>query len=263
MPNAKPQSPATLFDLSGRVALITGASSGLGWSMAQHLAAAGAHVILNARTPATLEANRAKLQAWGYAASIAPFDVADPEASTEAIAQIGAKHGRLDILLSNAGGTVRKPLLEQTEADWQTVLSAHLTAGWRLAREAARLMRPARYGRIIFTGSVNGTIARPGITAYVAAKTGLEGLTRTLAAELAPDNITVNTIAPGYFAVEGNRAFRENTPGFAERINARTPANRWGTPTDLATTVLYLASPASAYTNGTVLTVDGGMSAVI
>jgi gluconate 5-dehydrogenase len=260
---SRPLSPAALFDLSGQVALVTGASRGLGWSIAQTLAAAGATVVLNGRDSATLEPRREALQGWGFPAEVASFDVADGRASAAAIEAIGARFGRLDILVSNAAATYRKPLPEQTEADWERVIQADLTAGWRLAREAARIMIPARYGRMIFTSSIMGSIARPTVTGYVAAKTGLHGLVRALAVELAPSDITVNALAPGYFLTEGNAAVRRENPAFEGWIAGRTPAGRWGKPPELVAAALYLASRAASYTTGSVLTVDGGMTAAI
>lgn len=258
-----PAAPSALFDLSGQVALVTGASRGLGWAIAQALAAAGAHVVLNGRDAATLQARLDQIQGWGLQAELAPFSVTDAPAVEAAVAGIGKRHGRLDILVSNAGGTVRAPLLEQTEADWHSLLDAHLTAAWRLAREAVRLMAPAGYGRIVLVGSINGAVARPGITGYVAAKTGLEGLARALAAELSPTGITVNVLAPGYVPTDGNAALRRSDPAFAPRIAARTPAGRWGEPAEIGAAALYLASRAAGFTTGSVLTVDGGLTAVI
>ncbi|MCC7280814.1 MAG: SDR family oxidoreductase [Acetobacteraceae bacterium] len=256
-------SPAALFDLSGRVALVTGASRGIGFQFAATLAAAGAHVVLNARDASAVEARVVELLAAGFAAETMAFDVADAAAATHAVADIAARHGRLDILFSNAGGSVRKPLLELGDDDWQAVIGAHLTAGFRLAREAARVMLPRKFGRIVFTASINSFIARPTITPYVAAKTGMLGLVRGLAVELAPHGITVNAIAPGYFPTEGNAPIRAASADFAARIAARTPAGRWGELGELATAALLFASPASSYTTGTVLTVDGAMTAAI
>lgn len=258
-----PAAPSAVFDLSGQVALVTGASRGLGWAVAQALAAAGGHVVLTGRDATTLDARVDQLRAWSLRGEASAFDVTDALAVETAVAAIGKRHGRLDILVSNAGGTVRKPLLEQTEADWQSVLDAHLTAGWRLAREAARLMVPAGYGRIVLIGSINGAVARPGITAYVAAKTGLEGLARAVAADLAPHGVTVNVLAPGYVPTQGNAGLRDSDPGFAPRIAARTPVGRWGEAHEIGAAALYLASRAAGFTTGSVLTVDGGLTAVI
>jgi gluconate 5-dehydrogenase len=262
MPDA-PAAPAALFDLTGRVALVTGSSRGLGWAMARALAGAGARVVLNGRDPETLSLRRAALEAQGLLAGAQPFDVTDAAAAEAAVAAIGERHGRLDIVVSNVAASVRKPLLEQSEEDWRRVLDAGLTAGWRLARAAARLMVPAGYGRIGMTSSVNAVVARPTLAPYVAAKAGLQGLVRALAVELAPHGITVNAIAPGYFLTEGNAAVRAADPAFEARIAARTPAGRWGRPDEIGPAVLYLASPAAAYTTGSVLTVDGGMTAAI
>ena len=258
-----PSRPAEMFDLTGQVALVTGASRGLGWAIAQVLAGAGATVVLNGREEATLSPRRDALRASGLSADIAPFDVRDANAVVSAVDQISARHGRLDILLSNAGSIVRKPLVEQSEEDWRDVIDADLTAGWRLAREAAPLMSRAGYGRMIFISSVMGSVARPGVTGYVAAKTGLHGLVRALAVELAPNGITVNALAPGYFPTEGNIGLRQSDPDFEPRISARTPMGRWGDPKELGAAALYLASPAAGFTTGSVLTVDGGLTAAI
>jgi gluconate 5-dehydrogenase len=259
----RPTAPAALFDLTGQVALVTGASRGLGWVIAQTLAAAGATIVLNGRDSATLAPRRETLERWGFAAEIAAFDVGDGPAAVAAVETIGSRHGRLDILVSNAAGTSRKPLLEQTDADWESVIQADLTAGWRLAREAARIMIPASYGRMIFTSSIMGFVARPTVTGYVTAKTGLHGLVRALGVELAPSGITVNALAPGYFLTDGNSAVRRENPAFESWIAGRTPAGRWGDPPELAGAALYLASRAATYTTGSVLTVDGGLTAAI
>ncbi len=246
------------FGLAGKIALVTGASRGLGWAIAQALAGAGAELLLNGRHPATLEARAAALRADGAKAGILPFDVADGAAVSAAIGALD----RLDILVSNAGIIVRKPLLETSDADWQTVIDTDLTAGFRLAREAARLMVKQRSGRIIVVSSIMGHIARPTIASYVASKAGLHGLVRALGVELAKDGVTVNAIAPGFFPTEANKAVYEDR-AFHDWICQRTPAGRWGDPAELGAAAVFLASAASSYCTGQVLTIDGGMTAAV
>jgi gluconate 5-dehydrogenase len=258
-----PKCPAALFDLTGQVALVTGSSRGLGWAMARTLAAAGARVVLNGRDAALLAVRQAELADAGLLAETACFDVADAATATEAIDGIATRFGRLDILVANAATTVRKPALEQTDEDWARVIATDLTVGFRMAREAARCMIGAGYGRIVFTSSINAMVVRPGMVGYASAKTGLLGLTRVLAVELAPKGVTVNALAPGYFLTDGNAATRRTDPTFEGRIAARTPMGRWGVPDELAAAVLYLVSPASGYTTGAVLTVDGGLTVAI
>ena len=251
-----------LFSLKGRVALVTGSSRGLGWAIAQALAEAGAHVVLNGRTEATLEPRAKELASRGLAASISTFDVNDPQGPVAGVAAIAERHGRLDILVNNAGIVVRNLLVDTTDAEWSRVIDTDLTACFRLSREAAKPMMRARWGRIINISSVMGTFARPTIASYVASKAGIHGLTRALAVELMPHGITVNCIGPGFYPSAANEVVRKDKK-FYDWVCGRTPAGRWGEPRELGGAAVYFASEASSYCNGQVLTVDGGMIAAM
>lgn len=243
-----------MFSLKGRVALVTGASRGLGFAMAKALAENGATVIVNARDMGTLSAAAAKIGAEAL-----PFDVADAATSRAALEGIVGRHGRLDILINNAGIQHRSPFVEWENEDFDRVIAINLSACFRMMREAVRLMLPNKFGRIINIGSVAAILGRPTIHAYVAAKAGLHGLTRSTAAEMGRHGITINAIAPGYFATELNTALI-NDEAFTKWVEARTPAGRWAQPEELSGAAVFLSSDAAAYVNGHVLAVDGGLS---
>lgn len=251
-----------MFSLSGKIALVTGASRGLGWAIARSLAENGAIVLLNARDAAALNARRDELAGAGLKADTAAFDITDHKASAERIAAAVERYGRLDIVAANAGINHRAPITEFAVEDFRRVMDTNLTAAWNLAKEAARHMIPRRAGRIIFTGSMAANIARPTLSAYIASKGAVHALTRELAVELAPHGITVNAIAPGYFATEMNTPLVENAE-FNSWVCKRTPAGRWGKPEEIGSAAAFLASDEAAYVNGHILGVDGGFSAAM
>ncbi len=248
-----------MFDLSGKVALVTGASRGLGWAIAQSLAKAGAHVMINARDTKAVEERVAQLRAQGLKGEAAVFDVTDHAESARCIQGALAAHGRFDILVANAGIQHRRSISEFETADFERVMNTNLTAVWALCKEAAKVMLPRKAGRIIMTGSVSAVVARPTISAYTASKGAVHALTRQLAVELAPHNITVNAIAPGYFATELNSALIQNKE-FNDWVCQRTPAGRWGSLDEIGPPAVFLASDEASYVNGHVLTVDGAIS---
>ena len=244
------------FSLRGRVALVTGATRGLGFAIARSLGAAGAEILLNGRDAPALAASVAALEAEGVIATARPFDVADEGALQAAFAGIA----RLDILVNAVGLRHRAPASALSVADFRRMSEINLTASFGLAKAAVHMMRPQRKGRIIFVTSIAGPIARAGDAAYTAAKGGLAALTRALAVEYGADGITVNAIAPGYFATEANRDMIADAEVQAY-LARRCPLKRWGEPGEIGGAALFLASDAASYVNGHILTVDGGLSA--
>jgi gluconate 5-dehydrogenase len=250
------------FDLSGKIALVTGAHRGLGLAIAKGLAQAGATVVLNGRKPDLLDAAAKTLVDAGLLASTSVFDVTEGPAVRRAVAAVEALHGRLDILVNNAGIQRRNALVDFTQQDWDDIIATNLTAPFLLSQAALPGMIARRSGKIIHIASLMSELARPTVVPYTAAKGGVRQLTRGMAVELAPHNIQVNAIAPGYFATEMNRALIDNAE-FNSWVCKRTPAGRWGQPEEIAGLAVFLASPATDYMTGQLLVMDGGMSVAL
>jgi gluconate 5-dehydrogenase len=250
------------FDLTGKVALVTGAYRGLGFAIGQGLARAGAAVVLNGRKREELEAAAQKLTGAGLSATTSVFDVTHAAAIREGVASIESQHGHLDILVNNAGIQRRNPLVEFKQHDWDDIIATNLTAPYLVSQAALPGMIRRRGGKIINIASLMSELARPTVVPYTAAKGGVKQLTRGMAVELAPHNIQVNAIAPGYFATEMNRALIDNAE-FNAWVCKRTPAGRWGIPEEIAGLAVFLSSSAADYMTGQMLVIDGGMSVAL
>jgi gluconate 5-dehydrogenase len=254
--------PTNPFDLTGRTALITGSSQGIGLALARGLAQAGAALILNGRDRKKLEAAAAQLRAEGCKVATAAFDVTDGAASAEGVATAAATAGPIDILINNAGIHRRAPLLEMTETQWREVIDTDLTSAFLVSRAVAPGMIARGAGKIINICSLMSEVGRPTIANYAAAKGGLKMLTRSMCVEWAKHNLQINGIGPGYFETELTKPLVGN-PEFNKWICSRTPAGRWGRPEELAGAAVFLASRASDFVNGQVIYVDGGVLAAL
>ena len=253
----------SLFDLTGKTALITGSSEGLGLSMARGLAGAGATIILNGRDETKLSSAAKSLADDGHNVGVRAFDVADEKVVIAAFEHFDTAGVAIDILVNNAGIQLRKPMVDLKTEEWRRVVDIHLTGSFQVGREAAkRMIARGRGGKIINIASLASEVARATISPYVAAKGGVRMLTRSMAAEWAQHDIQANAIGPGYIATEMNRALLDD-PKFDAWVKGRTPSGRWGTPEDLIGVTVFLASQASDYVNGQIIYVDGGLLAVI
>jgi NAD(P)-dependent dehydrogenase (short-subunit alcohol dehydrogenase family) len=247
----------SVFDLGGKVALVTGASSGLGRHFAQVLARAGASVVVAARRASLLDAVVADIVAAGGRAAPLILDVSGTAESIEGgVTQALKCFGRLDILINNSGVTVGKPVLDQTQSDWDTVINTNLRGAFFMSQSVARHMRSAGGGSIVNVASILGLRQAGMVAPYAASKAALIQLTKTMALELARYSIRVNAIAPGYIASDLNSAFFETDAGRV--LVRRIPQRQLGEPADLDGALLLLCSAASRYMTGSVLTVDGG-----
>jgi gluconate 5-dehydrogenase len=250
------------FSLEGRVALVTGARRGLGFEIARALAGSGAHVVIAGRDDASLAGTEAAIAAEGLSCSRLAFDLLDFPAVKDAVARIAAEHGRLDILVNAAADRNRKRLADFSDEEIVHLVAADLTAAIVLCREAAKPMVAAGWGRLINVTSIAGQVARAGDTVYTAAKHGLTGFVRGLAAEYGPHRVTSNAIAPGGFATKANAAAKAD-PVVGAHFARRTALGRWGEPDEIAGAAVFLASEAASYVTGHVLFVDGGHTATM
>ncbi|MEX0853974.1 MAG: glucose 1-dehydrogenase [Bauldia sp.] len=254
--------PSSLFDLAGRIALVTGSSRGIGFAIAEGLAEAGAAVVLNARNPAELEAARARLAAAGHSVHALPFDVSDQPSVVAAVARIEDEIGPIDALFNNAGIQRRAPLADFDAQTWREIMAINLDAVFFVGQTVGRRMVARGRGKIVNTCSVGSEIARPTIAPYNTAKGAVKMLTKSMCAEWAPHGVQVNGIGPGYFKTELNRALHTDA-NFDAWVKARTPTGRWGHVDELKGVAVFLASAASSYVNGQIIYVDGGLLAVM
>ncbi|WP_417584851.1 SDR family oxidoreductase [Pelagibacterium sp.] len=247
------------FDLTGKTALITGSSQGIGYALAEGLASHGARVILNGRSSDKLEAATAALRADGHDAHAVPFDVTDPENVSSAIESIEARIAPIDILINNAGMQHRAPLEDFPHDKWDALMRTNLTSVFYVAQAVARFMIPRGHGRIVNIASATSELARASVAPYTAAKGAVRNLTRGMATDWAGKGLQVNAIAPGYFKTPLNKALIDDEK-FTAWLEARTPAGRWGNLDELKGAAIFLASDAASFVNGHTLYVDGGLT---
>ena len=250
------------FDLSGRLALVTGSSAGIGLALAQGLAGAGAAVVLNGRRADKLDEAAAALRAQGATVHAMPFDVGDAAAVAAAVARIEAEIGEVDILINNAGMQRRAPLQDFAQEDWRELMRTNLDSVFIVGQAVARHMIPRGRGKIVNICSVQSELGRPGIAPYTASKGAVKMLTKGMAIDWGPYGLQVNGLGPGYFKTELNQALVDN-PEFSAWLIGRTPSRRWGDVEDLVGAAVFLSSDASRFVNGHILYVDGGVTATL
>jgi gluconate 5-dehydrogenase len=247
-----------LFDLTGKLALVTGSSQGIGLALAEGLARHGARIVINGRDPAKVEGSVQALAAKGYTVSGAAFDVTDPEVAIH-IDRIEAETGAIDILVNNAGMQFRTPLEDFPADKWELLFKTNVSSMFYTSQAVARHMITRRAGKIINIGSVQSELARTSIAPYTATKGAVKNLTRGMCADWARYGLQINGIGPGYFRTPLNRALVDD-PEFTGWLEKRTPAGRWGDVGELVGAAVFLASAASSFVNGHMLYVDGGIT---
>jgi len=252
--------PMSLFDLSGRIAIVTGGNGGIGLGMAEGLAAAGAVVVLAGRNVDKGEGAVQRIARAGGHAEFAEVDVTSEASCRALIDKAAARHGRLDILVNNAGTNIRKPAEQLSAAEWHTVIDTNLTSAFICTHAAYPHMKTAGGGKIINIGSMMSIFGASFAPAYAASKGGIVQFTRACATAWGTDNIQVNAVLPGWIDTDLTRGARREVAGLHERVLGRTPAGRWGDPKDFAGIAVFLASDASDFVTGAAIPVDGGYS---
>ena len=248
----------TMFDLTGAVAIVTGGNGGIGLGMATGLAQAGATVVIAARNREKSAQAVARLERLGARADFVPLDVALPVSCRAAVAETVSRHSRVDILINNAGMSIRKPPETYTVEEWRQVIETNLTGAFVLCQSVHPIMERQRGGKIINIGSMMSIFGGAYAAPYSSSKGAIVQLTKSLATAWARDNIQVNAVLPGWIDTELTRDARAQVPGLNERVLARTPAGRWGVPEDLAGIAVFLASTAADFVTGAAIPVDGG-----
>jgi gluconate 5-dehydrogenase len=251
-----------LFNVEGKVALVTGSTGGIGKAFAEGLCGNGATVILNGRNQEKIDQQVEEFRTVGYNAFGYRFDIANSNEITEAVEKIEREIGTIDILVNNAGITVRNPLEDFKEEDWDAILNTNLTGAFRMSKAVVKGMITKGAGKIINIGSLQCELGRPSITPYAASKGGLRMLTKGMAVEWAKYNIQSNGIGPGYFKTDMTKALYENKE-FSDWVCSRTPSKRWGLTEELIGALLFLSSSASNYVNGQMIYIDGGLLASV
>lgn len=251
---------ASLFDLSGRVALVTGSSAGIGFALARGLGGAGAKVVLNGRDPGKIALAAERLRQEGLSIHEMAFDVTDSNAVRPAIGRIESEIGPIDILVNNAGMQFRAPLENYPEDAWHALMKTNVDSVFHVGQAVARCMIPRGRGKIINICSVQSELGRPSIAPYTATKGAVKMLTKGMAIDWGKHGLQVNGIGPGYFKTELNRALVEDK-AFSDWLIGRTPSRRWGEVEDLVGAAIFLASDASNFVNGQIIYVDGGVTA--
>jgi gluconate 5-dehydrogenase len=252
----------SLFSIKDKVALITGSSRGIGFSLAAGLALNGATVILNGRDEAVLESAKIALEDNGISVFTSAFDITSKEQISNQVDKIENTFGRIDILVNNAGIIIQKSVIDMNETEWDSVIDTNLKGAFLVSQKVAAGMIERQSGKIINICSIQSELVRNKVAAFAASKGGMKMLTKSMAAEWGRYNIQVNGVGPGYFLTEQTQPLSDD-PEFDIWLKKRTPAGRWGTPDELIGTLIYLSSEASNYVNGQIIYVDGGVLATI